>query len=267
MGLNVLVEGEGPPMLLLHGFTGTARTWSAQTDAWSPEHRVIAPDLLGHGGSAAPGDAAAYALERQAGSLAELLRLLAATPATVVGYSMGARLALVLALEHPGLVARLVLESPSAGIADEAERAARRRSDDRLAESIERDGIDAFVTRWESVPLFASHADLPDDVQEHQRAERRRHTPVGLAACLRGAGQGVMPPLHGRLAAITVPTLVIAGARDDTGLHRARAVADGIGGAGLEVIEDAGHTPHLETPDAFIRIATDFLRKTSPIAA
>ena len=119
MSLNVLTAGSGLPMLLLHGFTGTARLWSAQIEAWSASHRVIAPDLLGHGGSEATPDPAVYALDRQADSLADLLALLEATPATVVGYSMGARLALALAIEHPGSVARLILESPSAGIADE----------------------------------------------------------------------------------------------------------------------------------------------------
>ena len=266
MSLNVLTAGDGPPVLLLHGFTGTARMWSAQVAAWSPAHRVIAPDLLGHGGSDAPVDPAAYALERQAQTLADLLELLEAAPATVVGYSMGARLALVLALEHPASVDGLILESPSAGIRDEADRAARRVADERLAEEIERKGTDAFVARWEQMPIFASHADLPDEVVSHQRAERRRHSPAGLSASLRGAGQGVMLPLHDCLARITVPTLVIAGERDGTGLERARVVSASIPGARFETIEGAGHTPHLESPEAFLGITDEFLT-TSPTTA
>lgn len=266
MSLNVLTAGSGPPVLLLHGFTGTARMWSAQIDAWSVEHRVIAPDLLGHGGSDAPSDPAAYALEQQADSLADLLMLLEATPTDIVGYSMGARLALVLALRQPRSVARLILESPSAGIADEGERSARREADERLAQELERDGIDAFVARWEALPIFAGHADLPADIERHQRAERRRHTPAGLAGSLRGAGQGAMSPLHERLPLVTTPTLVVAGALDDTGLARARTVSDGLPDARLEVIAGAGHTPHFEAPDAFMRIADDFL-STSPTTA
>lgn len=266
MSLNVLTAGGGSPLLLLHGFTGTARMWSTQIDAWSERHRVIAPDLLGHGGSDAPPDPAAYALDRQAASLADLLELLEAKPATVVGYSMGARLALVLALEHPDSVARLVLESPSAGVADERDRAARREADEHLAQEIERDGTAAFVARWEAMPIFASHADLPAEVEAHQRAERRRHTPTGLAASLRGAGQGAMPPLHDRLPLVVAPTLVLAGALDQTGRGRADTVAHGIPDARLEVIEGAGHTPHLESPDEFIRITDDFL-PSSPVTA
>ena len=73
MSLNVLTTGQGQPLLLLHGFTGSARTWSHQTPAWMEHHRVIAPDLLGHGGSDAPTDARDYVLESQAQALAELL--------------------------------------------------------------------------------------------------------------------------------------------------------------------------------------------------
>ena len=222
MSLNVLSTGEGPPLLLLHGFSGSARSWEACLPAWSVDHRIIAPDLLGHGRSDAPADPARYALSRQAADLAELLLLLDAAPAAVVGYSMGARLGLVLAVEHPELVERLFLESPSAGIVERGARAERRAADERLAHDLERDGLAAFVDRWEALPLFASHANLPHDIRARQRAERLAHHPRGLAGSLRGAGQGAMPPLHAHLASIAAPTLVIAGELDGPGLERAR---------------------------------------------
>lgn len=266
MSLNVLTRGSGPPMLLLHGFTGTALAWSEQLEPWARDHRVIAPDLLGHGASDAPADPAAYALQRQADGLADLLDLLVAGPTTVVGYSMGARLALVLALEHPARIERLVLESPSPGIADPADRAARREADDRLAESIERDGVDAFVARWEAMPMFASHAGLPSAVLARQRSERRRHAVVGLAGSLRGAGQGVMAPLHARLGEIRAPALVVSGALDDTGRERAATVARGLSDGRHSIIEGAGHTPHLEQPDAFLRVTNEFLNASHATA-
>ena len=264
MSLNVSTTGAGPALLLLHGFTGTARSWSLQAESWAGHHRVIAPDLLGHGGSDAPTDPAAYQLERQAETLAELLRLLEAVPATAVGYSMGARLALVLALEHPELIDALVLESPSAGIADALDRTARAAADENLASEIERDGVAAFVDRWEALPLFASHAALPESTRAAQRQERLRSTADGLAASLRGAGQGQMAPLHERLGEIDVPALVIAGRRDEVGMARARVVAGGIPSARLETIDDAGHTPHLEAPAPYARLITDFLAASQP---
>jgi 2-succinyl-6-hydroxy-2,4-cyclohexadiene-1-carboxylate synthase len=266
MSLNVLTAGDGPPMLLLHGFTGVARSWSAQIEAWSADYRIIAPDLLGHGGSDAPADPAEYALERQAKMLAELLELLEAVPATVVGYSMGARLGLVLALEQPQAVARLVLESPTAGIAEPQARAERRKGDEDLADGIERDGIEAFVEWWEGLPLFDTQKTVPTEIRERQRAERLGQTATGLAASLRGAGQGAMSPQHDRLAHVTVPTLILAGELDPRGLASAREVAAGIAGSRLEVFPDAGHTPHLESAEAFTRVTNVFLSE-NPITA
>ena len=262
MSLNVLTAGSGPPLLLLHGFTGTARTWSSFVDTWAGSHRVIAPDLLGHGGSEAPTDTAAYALERQAEGLRDLLTLLGAIPSAVLGYSMGARLALVLALRFPELVDRLVLESPSAGIADPAERAAKRAADERLANDIERDGVAAFIDRWEALPLFATQAQLSPSASQAQRQERLRHRASGLAGSLRGGGQGTMAPLHDGLGGLAMAASVIAGALDTVGLERARAVAAAIPGARLDVVEGAGHAPHLEQPDAFIRLANEALDTT-----
>ncbi len=261
MSLNVLTAGDGPAMLLLHGFSGSARTWDEQVKSWSADRRCIAPDLLGHAGSDAPPDPGSYALPRQADDLAELLHLLDAVPVSVVGYSMGARLALVLALEHRDLVSSLVLESPSAGIADAASRVERTRADERLAADLEREGLEAFAQRWEAQPLFASHAALSSEQRDRLRTERLGHDPVGLAASLRGAGQGVMMPLHERLGEITAPTLVIAGALDPAGLARAGVVAEGIPGARLEIIGRAGHTPHIETPEVFLRLADGHLRQ------
>jgi 2-succinyl-6-hydroxy-2,4-cyclohexadiene-1-carboxylate synthase len=264
--LVVQVTGRGPAVLALHGFTGAARTWAPLAAALLDQRRVIAPDLLGHGRSAAPSDPARYALERQADDLSALLAALDAVPADVMGYSMGARLALVLALRHPAVVRGLILESPSAGISDGAERARRRVSDDALAGQLERDGLASFVETWEAQLLFASQSALPHDVRGGLRAERLSHDPRGLAASLRGAGQGVMAPLHARLAAVGCPALVIAGALDPVGSERARLVAAGLPTARLEMIDGAGHAPHLEQPEAFLRLAGEHLAvTTSPV--
>jgi 2-succinyl-6-hydroxy-2,4-cyclohexadiene-1-carboxylate synthase len=248
-----------PALLLLHGFTGAAASWSDHLHALGAGRRVLAPDLPGHGATPATATPEAMTVEATTDALAALLADRHAVPADVMGYSMGARIALRLAVAHPDVVARLVLESPSAGIADPAARAARRASDEALADRIERDGITRFVTDWERTPVLASHAALAPDVVARQRAVRLASDAHGLAQSLRAAGQGAMESLHGRLAAVAAPTLVVAGALDPIGLARAEAVATGIPGARLAVIDDAGHTPHLETPDAFRRHVLAFL--------
>jgi 2-succinyl-6-hydroxy-2,4-cyclohexadiene-1-carboxylate synthase len=239
-----------PVLLLLHVFTGTGAAWANHLSELSRSFDLIAPDLPGHGANPVGASVEAAA--------DELAHLAADRRIHVLGYSLGARVALALAVAHPEAVDRLVLESPSAGIAAPAERAARRAADERLAHEIERDGIEAFVDRWERNPIFASHAALGSEVAARQRAVRLAQDPHGLAQSLRLAGQGAMTPLHDRLAEIHAPTLVIVGAIDPT-RPRGELVASGIPGARLAVIEGAGHTPHLERPDAFRRLVIDFL--------
>ena len=258
---EVRVRGTGVPLLLLHGFTGRGSGWGAHATAFARRFRVIVVDLPGHGRSGTPADPRRASVERSADDLAAILDRLGAAPAHVLGYSLGARIALRLAVAHPRSVRRLVLESPSAGIADPAARAARAADDEARARRLERDGIEAFVAEWEREPVFASHAAMPPARIARLHAARLRNRPSGLAASLRGAGQGVMEPLHDRLGEVTAPTLVIAGALDPAGCTRATDIAAAIPGARLEIIDGAGHTPHLEHPAAFRTLATDFLEE------
>jgi 2-succinyl-6-hydroxy-2,4-cyclohexadiene-1-carboxylate synthase len=258
---EVRVRGTGMPLLLLHGFTGRGTAWGAHATAFGRRFRVIVVDLPGHGRSGTPRDPRRASVERSADDLATILDRLAASPAHVLGYSLGARVALRLAIAYPRSVRRLVLESPSAGIADPAARAARRAADEARAERLERDGIEAFVAEWEREPVFASHAAMPAARIARLHSVRLSNRPSGLAASLRGAGQGVMDPLGVRLREVSVPSLAITGALDPAGCARATDIASAIPGARLEVIEGAGHTPHLETPQRFRTLAIDFLEE------
>jgi 2-succinyl-6-hydroxy-2,4-cyclohexadiene-1-carboxylate synthase len=271
----VRVAGSGPAMLLLHGFTGSGRSWDdLMAAAIAAGFAAIAPDLPGHGGTAwraphaaeaasrddpaEPGNASRATVERTADDLPLLLRAAGHERAHVVGYSMGARIALRLAVARPACVARLVLEAASAGIADARERSARCTADEALARTLERDGIVPFVDAWEATPVLAGEARLAPGARASLRAIRLGHDPAGLAASLRGAGNGAMEPLHVRLGEISSPTLVIVGG-DDPARDRAAAVAAGIPGARLATIPGAGHAPHLEAPAAFNRLVLDFV--------
>ncbi len=260
MRWEVRTRGAGRALLLLHGFTGRGTSWADHAPALARRFRLVTVDLPGHGRSPA-GEPARMSVEAAADDLAAILRRLDAVPAHVLGYSLGARIALRLAVAHPGAVDRLVLESPSAGIADPDERAARRASDEALAARIEHDGIGDFVTAWERSPVFATHAVAKPALVARQRAIRLAGSPAGLAASLRGAGQGAMEPLHDRIVDITAPTLIIGGRLDAVGRPRAEAVAGRIPGARLELLRGVGHTPHLEAPAAFRRIVTEFLQE------
>ena len=253
----------GPSVLLLHGFTGRGADWSPFLPAIQKTCRTVVVDLLGHGRSAAPADPARHAIERQAADLAEILRRLDVAPLFVVGYSMGARVALRLAITEPTLVRGLILESPSAGIADPRERATRTAADAQLADQLERDGLEAFLDAWEALPLFAPERRLPAAIQERIRRDRRRNRPDGLAASLRGAGQGSMEPLFDRLRSVRCPTVVVTGALDTAGVERAVSVARRVPSVRMLILPDRGHAPHRESPARFRRLLVDQLTKWS----
>lgn len=237
-GLPVtMVDGHGPPVVLIHGFSQTHHSWGPLLPHLAGR-RLILPDLPGHG-SADHGDA----------DLTEAARLLATTAGRAVyaGYSMGGRVALRLALDHPSQVAALVLIGATAGIDDPMARAERRRSDAALADLIERDGTRAFLDGWLAQPLFAGLTIAPDDL-----AARQANRPTGLAASLRRAGTGTMdPPWWDELAGVTCPTLVLAGERDLKFTALAHRLVAGIGSNATGFgVADAGHAAHLERAEA-----------------
>ena len=243
-----------PILLLLHGFTGSGAAWADQLPELARRVEATALDLPGHASNSEP-----RSIEATADAIADEL---GGRRAHLLGYSLGARIALRLAVAHPEAVDRLILESPSAGIADAEEREARRRADEQLADEIERDGIEAFVARWERNPIFASHAELDPDVTARQRAIRLGQDPHALAGSLRLAGQGAMEPLHDRLGEVRARTLVIAGSLDPA-RSRAELVAAGIPNARLAIVPGVGHTPHLERPGAFLPLVIDFLQEAA----
>jgi 2-succinyl-6-hydroxy-2,4-cyclohexadiene-1-carboxylate synthase len=249
-GLEIERHGAstGPPLgrlVLLHGFTQTRRSWDRIAGAFGDRYETVAVDAPGHGGSTGVRldlAGAADALADEAGQ------------ATFIGYSMGGRLALHLAVARPDVAERLVLVSASPGIADPAARAERRAADDRLADEIERDGVDAFLERWLALPLFAR---LPTDSAGLE--ERRANTAVGLSSSLRLAGTGVQESLWDRLDRLTMPVLLVVGEHDAKFRATAEDMAAAMPNAAIEVVAGSGHVVHLERPDAFVAVVRRWL--------
>lgn len=252
-----------PALVLLHGFTQSAETWAPLRDGLrrTGPHgtRTVAIDLVGHGASPAPPGVAPYRMEACLEQIEAALARLGLARAWWLGYSMGGRAALHLAVARPRLVEGLVLVSTTAGLDDPAGRAARVRNDEALAERIERDGVEAFVDAWLALPLFAGLRALPPAAFAAMRAGRLRNSATGLANSLRGMGTGAMEPLWARLAAIDVPALVLAGERDAKFVALGRRLAAALPRARFEVVPGAGHPVHLERPDALVAAVQGFL--------
>ena len=249
-----LVAGS-PAVALVHGFAQTGACFGPFGAAIEAEHRVLRVDQAGHGGS----------VRHLEATLAEGAELLLQTvgdtvgDAVLVGYSMGARLALQAVIAHPDRVAALVLIGGTAGIEDPDERTARRAEDEARARRLESIGLDAFLEEWLAMPMFAG---LPEWARFDD--ERRSNTVEGLAESLRRAGTGSMAPLWGRLGALTCPVLCVTGERDERyGRLAERVVASAGGPARHVVIEGAGHAAHLERPEATADAVLRFLREVT----
>jgi 2-succinyl-6-hydroxy-2,4-cyclohexadiene-1-carboxylate synthase len=245
----------GLPLVLVHGFSQTARSWDpvrtelaamlpVSPESWAPA-QIIAPDLPGHGIERdRPRDLASAAV-----ALADRIG-----PAHYVGYSMGGRVCLHLAALRPDVVAGLVLINTTAGIDDPAQRAQRREADHRLAARIEAIGVEAFIDEWLAQPMFAT---LPVDPE--RIAERLENSASGLADSLRLAGTGEQQPLWDRLGHLRAPTLVITGALDHTFTELGHRLIETIAGATLAVVPDAGHAVHLERPAVVAHLLAQWL--------
>jgi 2-succinyl-6-hydroxy-2,4-cyclohexadiene-1-carboxylate synthase len=248
--------GKGDPVVALHGFTQSGGVWEGPARRLEADHLVVAVDLPGHGASADV-DADLWegaAMIGRAGAGA-VMAAGGAGPSAWIGYSLGGRFALHLALLRPDLVTRLVLVSATGGIDDEAERARRRAADEVVARRIERDGVAAFVTWWLQRPLFAT---LPPEAAALD--SRLGGSATGLASSLRRAGTGTQQPLWDRLGALEMPVLVVAGALDEAYAARAARLAAAIGAnARLAIIDGAGHACHLEAPEAWLAVVAPFL--------
>jgi 2-succinyl-6-hydroxy-2,4-cyclohexadiene-1-carboxylate synthase len=232
---------ERESVVLLHGFGGTRRAWEGVLEHLPAErYRPLALDLPGHGELAdAPrpltfDGCVESVLERSPERF------------VLVGYSMGGRIALHIALAAPERIERLVLISTTAGIEDSYERARRRDADHSLAEEVDGGTIEEFVGRWRAQPMFAED---PPEVGALARADQSRNRPDGVAAALRGIGTGEMQPLWNRLSELRMPVAVLVGERDAKFCSLGQRMASLLPEARLRILA-GGHALPYERPEA-----------------
>lgn len=239
MWLHADRDGTGPALVLVHGFTQTRNCWGAIAADLERDHTVVRVDAPGHGMS---GEVLA-GLRGGGRMIADQ-----GGDAVYLGYSMGGRYLIHLAIANPELVRGLVLIGATAGIEDPAEREARAEADRATAKRIREMGMLEFVKWWVGSPMFAR---IPPENQFLM--ERMENTVEGLENSVLQAGTGNQDPSWEKLDRLAMPVLVVAGALDDKYAAIGARMADTIGAnATLALVPDAGHAAHLERPDAFL---------------
>lgn len=237
-------------IVLVHGFTQTRASWrdvAERIHSLLPNTHCLLVDLPGHGGSSSI-----------SADLPQTARMLAATggEATYIGYSLGARVVLQLAVNHPNIATAAVSISGTAGIEDAGERRQRCESDDALALRIESTGIEAFIREWLAQPLFAGL-----DATQAQVDERLTNSTRGLADSLRRCGQGRQQPFWESLTNYDNPLLAIAGARDTKYVALARRISVMAKHGSLVVINECGHSVNAERPRDLVDELAAWYRK------
>ncbi len=240
---------------LLHGFTLTAASWDELVAKMPAGWNWIAPDLRGHGRA----QVAPSTMDDCAADLVALWNHLGVERSHVVGYSMGGRLALHLAVRLPDRVRSLFTIGAHAGL-ESAARERRRRADEALAERIEQEGLDRFIEYWEALPMFAGVARRGAEFTSGLHRLRLSNQPAGLASSLRGMGAGAMEPLWEELGRLSVPSTFVAGDQDSAFLSAGRRMAESVHDSRVRSVIDSGHAAHFERPDETASILADHLR-------
>lgn len=253
-GLAYLTAGNPrhPAVLFLHGFMGSSADWRGVMEALEDRFYCVALDLPGHGSSVGL-SSEAYTIEGTSRRVLDSLGESGVERPVLVGYSMGGRLALYLALRHPARCAGLFLESASPGLESAEERRSRREADESRAKRLESEDFGRFLEDWYRQPLFASLA--RDEALLRRTIEaRRRNDPAELAQSLRGMGTGSQPSLWDELPRLRVPALAVAGALDEKYMEISRRMARLALSMESAVVPGAGHNVHVEAPEAFLNL-------------
>jgi 2-succinyl-6-hydroxy-2,4-cyclohexadiene-1-carboxylate synthase len=244
--------------VLLHGFTQTARLWGRFGDLLAGSHSLLALDLPGHAGA----DGVRAGLPETADLVVETVRAaIGDEQCDLLGYSLGARVALHVATGTELALGHLVLVGGTAGLEDEAARASRRQADDAMADALEASGdVAAFVDRWLSGPMFRRLVDTDAAGAE----ERRRNSAAGLASSLRLCGTGMQQPLWERLGTVASPLLALAGTDDSRFAAHALRIASLAPAAAATLLPGGGHAVHLAQPDQAFRVVHHWLTTVDP---
>jgi len=253
---HVQIKGEGKPIICLHGFSENISTWkSLQLE----EYLLILIDLIGHGESDKPYSSKYYRVKVMIKHLNKLIYQLGLSKYSMLGYSMGGRIALAYALTYPNEVDKLMLESASYGECGWINRLKRRKNDFNLAKSIRENGIEWFNEYWSGLGIFESQRKLPNDIINEISNRRLLNVTHSLSNTLLGTGQGKFPCLKNQIANLSMPVLYISGEYDEKYKQAGNEFEKLNPNIKHEIIKGVGHNTHVEDSNAFIGALKNFL--------
>ena len=248
-------------IVCLHGFTGSIHTFDCLKTIDSTVNLLVV-DIIGHGNSASHVHPYRYQFQSVIKDMIQLMDRLNLQTVSLLGYSMGARLALGIAHAIPQRIDQLILESGSPGLKTANERLTRYQNDQRLAGRLINEPLTDFINFWENIPLFDTQKKLTPQQRATIRRERLSQTNYGLACSLLYMGTGSQPSYWQTLADLTVPAIqLIVGELDKKFIGLAKEMQQIQPMIKLTVIPDVGHCVHLEAPNEFSNTIKQLIRE------
>ena len=244
-------------IIFFHGFLGSGLDWQEIVTGLSKDFYCLAIDLPGHGKTLVNGSLMAYSMELFAISITRFCKNLGIGGASLVGYSMGGRLALYLSITLGKLWSAAVFESATPGIINEKLRVERQISDNKIAKSLENNNLESFLKDWYQQPMFDAFRNNKNFYSILK--QRKTNNPKELAKALRKMGLGVQPSLWHQCKTIKFPILLLAGEFDRKFCNIMKEMKSINKDFNLKIIENAGHNIHLEQPQAYIKHLYNFL--------
>jgi len=254
--LNYETAGQGEAIVCLHGMTGSTQDWGNQISVLLPKYRVVARDQRGHGKSAAPSGEEQYSIPVFADDVFALLKMLDIKKCCLMGHSIGGFTTLQFALEHPDMIAALVLVDTSSGqFARDPSFAQLQEKQRELARS---QGMEAaFEYGIANMPMMIERLRRHPELRE---VTRRKMLMTSVDGYIYGSGAiGKWQPVTGRLSEIKVPALICWGEEDLGFTEAVQVLKRGIADSELVTFKGVGHNPHEEAPDAFNEVLLKFL--------
>lgn len=260
-GLTIwkFAEGRGRAVVALHGFMGSGRDWGRVAELAGVQ--VIAPDLPGHGESVFE-EPQRFSMRAAAERVIGVLDELEIERCIGMGYSMGGRLLLYMAVHYFERFSYLILESTSPGLATQAERMQRKQWDLLMAERLRKMPFEDFLRQWYAMPLFETFRQHPGF--ERAFARRLENDPAQLALSMERMGTGSMASLWEAWARLEVPSLLVVGGHDAKYRRIAREMVQLNERAALAVVEEVGHNVHFEDLEGFLDVIRPILHPTTP---
>ena len=242
VGIYYEVHGDGPPLLLTHGYSSTSAMWREQVDALAKDHKLVLWDMRGHGQSDYPDDPKAYSEALTVGDMATILDTVGSKRAVIGGLSLGGYMSLAFMRAYPQRVRALLIIDTGPGFKKDDAREAWNARALATADRLEREGLDVLKAAT------------------RERASASHRNASGLALAARGMLTQRDAKVIELLPDITVPSLIVVGADDTPFLAASDYMAAKIPGAQKVVIPAAGHAVNIDQPKAFVDAVVPFLK-------